>query len=179
MAFTIRKSAIEPDLFEIWEGEQCVREIAVSFRIYKIPKSFDSLEKLERWLKETEWKLARGGAYRLLAIRSQSSSALRQKLERKRFSASVCEQVLEELQRNGYLDDEEFERSAILREFKKGYGPRYIEMKLRSKRVRELISKEMQRERAEQLFAKLGGGQKALRSLARRGFDPDIIRSYY
>ena len=122
-------------------------------------------------------KLARKTAFRLLAMRSYHSAKLRQKLEEKGFSKEVIEPVIEECKRLGFLQDEEWERCAILREFRRGYGPRYIEMKLRLSRqkVREWISREMQRERAEQLRKKLGSREKAIRSLQRRGFDFDIV----
>ena len=106
---------------------------------------------------------------------------LRQKLEERGFAREDCERVIEECKRLGFLQDEEWERCAILREFRKGYGPRYIEMKLRLSRqkVRELITREMQRERVGQLVKKLGSREKAMRSLQRRGFDFDIAIEFF
>lgn len=109
-------------------------------------------------------------------MRSYHSVKLRQKLIDKGFSEEICDGVIEECKRLGFLQDEEWERNAILREFRRGYGPRYIEMKLRLARqkVRGLVTREMQRERIGQLLQKLGPKEKALRALQRRGFDLDI-----
>ena len=121
-------------------------------------------------------KLARKTAFRLLAMRSYHSVKLYQKLIDKGFPEEVCRDVIEECKRLGFLQDEEWEKNAILREFKRGHGPRYIEMKLRLSRqkVRALITRDMQRERMGQLVSKLGPREKALRALQRRGFDLDI-----
>jgi SOS response regulatory protein OraA/RecX len=121
-------------------------------------------------------KLARKTAFRLLAMRSYHSVKLRQKLIEKGFSEEISDGVIEECKRLGFLQDEEWEKNAILREFKRGHGPRYIEMKLRLSRqkVRFFITREMQRERMAQLLHKLGPKEKALRALQRRGFDLDI-----
>jgi SOS response regulatory protein OraA/RecX len=121
-------------------------------------------------------KLARKTAFRLLAMRSYHSVKLYEKLIGKGFSEEVCREVIEECKRLGFLQDEEWERSAILRELRRGHGPRYIEMKLRLSRqkVRSLITRDMQRERIAQLAPKLGPKEKALRALQRRGFDLDI-----
>jgi len=189
MAFTMRRSSVDPDLFEIWDEEKVVQEIPVLFSIRKYPSSFESLEEIEKWLTEREWKLARFAAYRLIAMRNYPSVQLLRKLEQKRFSSSICNRVIEELQNNGYLKDEEFVQSSILRELKRGFGPRYIEMKLRAKglsgeKIRYLITPEMQAERIRQLIAKTPlsksianrlAKQKAIRNLQRRGFDLDLI----
>ena len=136
-----------------------IREIRAPFRIWKIPKSFETLEEIERWLKETEWKLARLSAYRLIAMRNYPAAELLRKLEQRRFSPSVCTLVVEELKKNGYLRDAEYAEAAILREFHRGFGPRYIELKLRSKglngeKIRELITDAMQRKKIRELIAK-------------------------
>ena len=145
----------------------------------KIPKSFDSLDEVKKWLKETEGKLARFAAYRLIAMRSYPSAILRKKLREKKFSEAVADKMIDELKSAGYLQDDEWVEQAVLREFRKGRGPRYIEMKLRSQgvsseKVRELISPQMQREKIRQAFSKLPK-EKAMRLLQRNGFDFDLI----
>ncbi|HSX10168.1 MAG TPA: RecX family transcriptional regulator [Chlamydiales bacterium] len=126
-------------------------------------------------------KSARKIAFRLLSMRSYHSTKLLKKLEEKGFPKEVCEEVIAECKRLGFLQDDEWERSAILREFRKGYGPRYIEMKLRLSRekVRGLISREMQRERIGQLVRRLGSREKAMRAVQRRGFDFDIAIEFF
>lgn len=124
-----------------------------------------------------ELQSARKAAFRLLAMRSYHSAKLRDKLEKKGFSPAICEEVIGECKRLGYLQDEEYEERAILREFKRGHGPRYIEAKLSYSRqkIRALVTGEMQKERILQLAAKLGPREKAIRALQRRGFDLHLI----
>lgn len=111
-------------------------------------------------------------AFRLLSMRNYHSAVLFRKLSQKGAEDEVCEKVIAECRRLGFIKDEE----AILREFRRGYGPRYIEYKLRLSReeVRKIITRGMQREKIEELLPKLGEKQKALRALQRRGFDLDI-----
>jgi SOS response regulatory protein OraA/RecX len=120
-----------------------------------------------------DYPTARRYAFRLLSMRNYHSGVLGRKLESKGFSKEICEKVIEECKRLGFLKDDEF----ILREFRRGYGPRYIEFKLRVSRqkVRELISREMQREQILKMAKKLGSREKAMRALQRRGFDLDIV----
>lgn len=181
--YTIRRSCIDPDLFEVWHNSEVIEEIRVPFIIRKFPSSFDSLDAIKRWLKEREWKLARFAAYRWLAQKNYSTVQIIRKLEQKRFSGPVCERLIEELKGNGYLQDETISENAIFRELKRGYGPRYIEMKLRSqglcgKKVRELITDEMQKEQIRRLISKFptrSNKKKAVPFLQRRGFDLHLI----
>ncbi len=190
MSHTIRKSNIDPDLIEVWRNGEMIEEIPVRFAIRKFPSSFDSLDTVKRWLQEREWKSARFAAYRLLAMRNYSTVQMIRKLEQKRFSSSVCNRLIEELQKNGYLKDEEVAEGSILRELKRGYGPRYIEMKLRSQglngqKVREMITDEMQREQIRRFLPKFPSHnqrsemQKAARNLQRRGFDSHLIIEFF
>ena len=39
----IKRSSLELDLFEVWDGEACIEEISAPFPLKKWPKSFDSL----------------------------------------------------------------------------------------------------------------------------------------
>jgi SOS response regulatory protein OraA/RecX len=188
MTFTLRKSAIEKSFYEVWEEGRCVQEIPIRFPIRRIPAAFETLEEIRKWLEETEWKLARGYAYRKLAMRNFASGELEKALKTKGFSSSVCGRLFEELTRLGYLNDEETLKSAVLREFKRGYGPKYIEAKLCAKglngsRAREWISDPMQIEKIGELLRKLARGsgfsarQKAIQALGRRGFDFHLILS--
>ncbi len=183
---TIRRSLIDPDLFEVWLNDDLLEEISAPFTIRKFPSSFDSLEAVIRWLQDKEWKLARYWGYRWLSQKNHSTVQMRRKLEQKRFSVSVCDRLIEELKRNGYLQDDAVAESAIFREWKKGYGPRYIEMKLRSQglngeKVREFITDEMQKEQIGRLISKFSKfsarseKQKSVRLLQRRGFDLHLI----
>jgi len=183
MTFTICRSGVDPDFLEVWHESERVKELFAPFLIRKFPKSFDAIEEIDRWLQEAEWKRARFSAYRMIALRNHAAGEIFKKLEKKRFSAEVCEKIVEELKRNGYLQEEE---GAILREFKRGYGPHYIRLKLRSKGlsadlVSTTITDAMQEEKIRELALKFSYGsdraskQKTVRALQRRGFDLDLI----
>lgn len=120
-----------------------------------------------------DYAIARKTALRLLCMRNYHSAVLTRKLEKKGFSSEICERVIEDCKRMGFLKDDE----AILREFRRGYGPRYIEFKLRLSRteVRDVISRQMQREKIVELKEKFGERERAMRTLQRRGFDLDIV----
>jgi SOS response regulatory protein OraA/RecX len=109
-------------------------------------------------------------AFRLLSMRNYHSRALFRKLESKGYSKEICEQVVAECKRLGFLQDEGF----VLQELRRGYGPRYIEWKWQLERgeARRVISREMQREQIAR-FAKKGA-----RALQRRGFDLDLILEF-
>ena len=112
-----------------------------------------------------DYAIARRAALRLLSLRGYHSHVLLRKLERKGFSAESCQRVIEDCKRLGFLKDDE----AILREWRRGYGPKYIEWKMAIDGVREVITREMQREKIKE-FAR-----KGIRALQRRGFDLDLI----
>jgi len=81
--------------------------------------------------------------------------------------------VIQDCKRLGFLKDDE----VILSLHRRGYGPRYIEFKLRLPRqeVRALITRSMQKEKVLELKSKLGSKEKAMRTLQRKGFDLDIV----
>ena len=96
-----------------------------------------------------DYPIARKYALRLLSMRNYHSAVLRRKLEQKGFSDESSERVINDCKRMGFLNDDE----AILREFRRGYGPRYIEFKLRlgKEEVRGAITRQMQREKVREL----------------------------
>ncbi len=124
---------------------------------------------------------ARATAYRILALRSCLSKTLREKLLRKGFEESVCDQVIEELTANGYLNDAEYTERSVKRAVERGYGPRYIAQKMKFKGMdarKEVsaISDEEQRAQIHRLLAKrFGSRDRAIRMLERRGFSLAMI----
>jgi len=121
---------------------------------------------------------ARAYAYRLIAMRAYSSALLRQKLLRKGFDETLAEQVIEELTRYGYLNDEEFGNRAIKRLAERGYGPRYIREKCRQQgiEVQAAVSEAVQREQIQKLLGKKPfSREQAIRRLERRGFSLSLI----
>jgi len=105
-------------------------------------------------------------------MRNYHTAVLAKKLERKGCPKEICEKVIEDCKRLGFLNDDQ----AILSEFRRGYGPRAIEYRLHLNRgeVRKVISREMQRERIREFLPKLCR-EKVIRTLQRRGFDFDLV----
>jgi SOS response regulatory protein OraA/RecX len=116
---------------------------------------------------------ARKRAFWILSLYAQHSEALLQKLVQKGCSKETAELVIADCQRLGFLNDKE----VILRELKRGWGPRAIEYKLRLKRgeVQKVITREMQKKRILELKDKLGEREKAYRTLLRKGFDSELV----
>jgi len=176
---TLSKSAIDSTWYEIRSGADVIEEIEIRFSLYRIPKSFDSVELIHRWIEELERKLVRNRAYRLISARSYPSSLLRKKLLEKKYSETLCNEMVEELQRLGYVQDEEWARRLIEREFARGNGPRLIELKLKIKgvspsQVRQIITREMERKKIRELMKK----GKTPQSLVRKGFDYSLIEIF-
>lgn len=175
------RSSVDPRWLEVQENGSVVQEVEVFFPLYKIPKHFSSLEAALRWLSETERKQAKMRAYRLIAARSYPSAVLFKKLREKGYAECLCQEIVQELQESGYLQDEEFTLRMIEREFARGVGPRLIEIKLKSKglnsdSVRQYISDARQRDSIRSLSSKLKlERRKKIQALARKGFDLEIL----
>ncbi len=120
---------------------------------------------------------ARKYAFWLLSRRNYHSAVLQRKLEAKKFPKEECEKVVAECKRLGFVKDDD----AILREFRRGYGPRYIEFKLGLDRqeVRQCITRQMQKEKITELMPKFDSREKAYRTLQRRGFDPEVLIEFF
>ncbi len=132
-----------------------------------------------------EREKAKQYALRLLARKSYSSNQLRSKLKEKGYSEEIVSEWIEWLIRVELLQDDLLLSSLIERELNRGYGPRAIAWKLRSKgyfseditkSIAKSISLEKQRE-AIRIWAgkKKGEIRKKVTDLIRRGFDPDLV----
>ena len=123
---------------------------------------------------------AKLAALRFLSIKSRSSWELKKKLTSKGFSAQEVDQAISECRRLGYLDDgeEARRRSASLKT--KGYGARFIALKLKmqgleapqkpvkeeAETIRLLLQKPAWRKKEK---------PKCIAALQRRGFDLETI----
>jgi len=179
MPYFLRKSRIDPILYEVMDEKDVIKEVPVPFKLYKWPRAFPSLQRIEEWLQEEEKKLAKQTAYRLLKVKRQSTSEIMRKLMQRGFSEEISQQTTNELKGLGFINDEDYNESLIASELKRGHGPFYIEMKLRSlglnsRAVRQTITEEMQREAIRKLLPKL---KNPVSALQRRGFDLDLISS--
>ena len=124
---------------------------------------------------------ALAAAQRALARRDLSERELRDGLVQAGLEPAAAEEALETLRRGGLVDDERFaaERARVLAE--RGKGNAAIRFDLERHGVAPalvdgtLAGLEPERERAERLVARRGGGEKTARLLASRGFGEEIV----
>lgn len=120
-------------------------------------------------------------ATRALARREHSRRSLRERLRRAGVDEHELQDVLEELERVGLLDDTRFarERARVLAE--RGKGDAAIRFDLEGAGVGgadvddALAQIEPERERAERVVGRRGSGPATARLLAGRGFDEDVV----
>jgi SOS response regulatory protein OraA/RecX len=119
-------------------------------------------------------------AARLLAIKSRTTEELRKKLTLKKFSAADIELVIQKFTKLGYLNDQEMTERRFQAYLKKGYGPRWVVLKMKQQGLRmPSYPASLQKEVALQLlktasFARKDSPKKGA-ALQRRGFDLDVI----
>ncbi|HEY7693924.1 MAG TPA: RecX family transcriptional regulator [Gaiellaceae bacterium] len=130
-----------------------------------------------------EVEVAVDHAVRALARRDHSAAALRAKLEHAGISPAAQAEAIAVLERCGYLDDARYARSRAARLAERGYGDDRIRADLSTQGIgREAIEPalsalEPEAERAALALAKAGGGRRALRALARRGYSEGSLES--
>jgi regulatory protein len=120
-------------------------------------------------------------ATRALARREHSRRGLRERLQRAGVGETELDDVLAELERVGLLNDARFarERGRVLAE--RGKGDAAIRFDLERAGVDRadveaaLVELEPERERAERVVGRRGGGPSTARLLAGRGFDEDVV----
>jgi len=124
---------------------------------------------------------ALAAAQRALARRDLSERELRDRLAQAGLEPAIVEEALETLRRGGLVDDERFaaERARVLAE--RGKGDSAVRFDLERHGIpAELVEStlaalEPERERAERVVARRGGGPKTARLLASRGFGEGIV----
>jgi regulatory protein len=115
-------------------------------------------------------------AVRALARRDHSAASLRARLERAGISESAQARAIEMLARAGYVDDARYARDRAVHLAARGYGDDSIRGDLEAHGVDRataeaaLAALEPEVERAARRAASAGGGARAARALARRGF---------
>jgi len=119
-------------------------------------------------------KNAKLTAFRMLSVKSRTTSELKKKLKLKGFSEGEIEEAVETCKRLGYLNDAEEKQRRIERLKERGYGPHFIGAKLQCE---VFMSDEEQKQRIEQQVRKRSGKSRAqiVRALQRRGFDLNFI----
>jgi regulatory protein len=127
--------------------------------------------------------LAVDHAVRALARRDHSAAGLRTKLERAGISQPAQAAAIAALERAGYLDDSRYARERAARLAERGYGDDWIRADLSAQGVGQetidpaLSALQPEAERAALAFVEAGGGQRALRALARRGYSEGSLES--
>ena len=130
---------------------------------------------------DDERRRALDRSIRALARRDHSAAALRAKLERAGISPTAQTDVVETLERVGYVDDERFARDRAAQLAERGYGDEWIRGDLEAQGVgRELVdpavaSLQPEYDRAAREAARAGGGLRSVRMLARRGFSEETL----
>jgi regulatory protein len=123
-------------------------------------------------------------ATRALARRDHSAASLDAKLERAGISAPARAEAIGRLEAGGYVDDARFATDRALHLAGKGYGDDWIRADLASQGVGPeavedaLASLAPEPERAAEQAERLGGGVRAGRTLARRGFSEDCLERF-
>ncbi|HKY99998.1 MAG TPA: regulatory protein RecX [Rhabdochlamydiaceae bacterium] len=92
-----------------------------------------SQQGLQEAFSAIEEKAAKLAALRALARRSLSEHELTRKLAKKELSALAIQKALTACRKLGVLDDSSYLRLFAEREERKGYGPKYIALKLKHK----------------------------------------------
>ncbi len=127
--------------------------------------------------------LAADHAVRALARRDHSAAGLRAKLERAGISPPAQAAAIAALERAGYLDDARYARERAARLAERGYGDDWIRADLSAQGVGQeaidpaLAALHPEAERAALAFVEAGGGHRALRALARRGYSEGALES--
>jgi len=116
-----------------------------------------------------------------LARRDLTERELRDRLAQAGLEPAAAEEALETLRRGGLVDDERFaaERARVLVERGKGNAAIRFDLERHGVAAAQvdsaLAALEPERERAERVVARRGGGPKTARLLASRGFGEEIV----
>lgn len=119
-----------------------------------------------------------------LARKAYFKEELRQKLDGYGFKKEEIGETLLNLERSGWLQDEDLGRRFIEKQMRKGYGPKIIWHKLKEKAGEEIASRLMIGESQEALKKLIGkyrqkknfqNKQKIISALLRRGYHLETI----
>jgi SOS response regulatory protein OraA/RecX len=122
-------------------------------------------------------------ATRALARRDFSERGLRERLRRAGVTPAEAEDAVGALLRAGLVNDRRFALSRAQSLAERGKGDAAIGFDLEQQGLAAdaievaLASLEPERERAERVIARRGGGAATARLLARRGFDEDVVEA--
>ena len=118
-------------------------------------------------------------ALRFLSIKSRSRLELKKKLLSKGFSSGEADEAVAECERLGFLNDQEESKRRSLSLRARGYGSRFIALKLKTQGLEAVEEASKDRETIRALLQKSSWKKKekhkCIAALQRRGFDLETI----
>ena len=166
----------------IMDGVEIGRVLKIFYKNLFLLKKAKTVEEARQLFYELELKRMKAYGLRLLSKSNYHSSVFKKKLEEKLVSKKVLSEILKEFSK--YFDDEYWLEKKIKEEFAKGFGPKAIIFKLRSKNIFlediKIISDDMQREKINEILNKRFAGKMDKKSASffiRRGFDYSLVIS--
>ena len=148
-----------------------------------------SLDVLDQQFQDLEHRLAKGYAWKQLAISSHPVEKLRKKLEFKGISSTNIEKIIADCQRLGYLDDLQWAESYVAYQITRKNGPQLIKAKLYAHGIsQDIIQQVIDGKNHEGSILRLletryknrdlqdfRERQKVIAALIRKGFNKDDI----
>lgn len=180
-------------LSEIWVEGELLKE--VHRRLYKSYLKeilrCQTKKELSDCALKIDVKIARGVVYKALAIKGFMKSELEKKLKAVKIDPRAIEEILNECEKLGYIDDQREGKLYIQREKRRGLGPQMIAYKLQQKapELKEMVREEMSEEEQTALIKKwiekktvhanleeIKVKERLYRFLRGKGFDDHLIR---
>lgn len=177
-----------------WDGEPW-REIHTSVfgRRPQLPQNCQNFDEFKTQFFEFEYRQAKNYCLRRLSLQAMLSTALTRALKDRLISEKTIQQVISELNDQGFLNDQEWSASFVRTQTSRKVGPRAIAQKLASKGIKgdvldtalekswdcdtqkKLILSLLKSRYAKRNLNDFKEKQKVIASLVRKGFDFSII----
>jgi len=108
-------------------------------KYFRDQKKFENEDELNEWLEDIESKVAQKHAYFLLSYKNYPSHLLLQKLIDVGVRKGIAKKQVDECIKLGYVNDSALIEYLIKKEIMRGYGLKYIKLKLLSKHFKTQI----------------------------------------
>jgi len=192
-AIKILKEKINKRIVILIENETYTEVDYFLFKSVMFPKEVISVQAFDEWFEAKSYKIAYVYAMRLLAKKGYLSTELANKLREKRFVNQIVDKIVEQLQKEHFIQDEKLISRQIEKLLQKGYGPFYIAEYCKQKKISgyapildQMADLSMQRQAIKNYAAKYLkelNNQQKISKLIRRGFETslvyDVIRSLH
>lgn len=107
-------------------------DILVKYRLHKGMEIDES--EIQQWLEAEEYNKVKQMALRYLSYKPRTTQEVKMYLNRKGCEGDTIEQVIDEMEKNGFLNDLEFAKAWVNeRQRHKGYGKRRLKQELLKK----------------------------------------------